>query len=57
MVRLFFYVEGQTEQGWCATVLRDHLAPFGVFVEGAILAANKRRHGEVTRGGGRHYFP
>jgi hypothetical protein len=57
MVRLFFYVEGQTEQGWCGTVLRDHLARFGVYVEGAILAANKRRHGEVTRGGGRHYLP
>jgi hypothetical protein len=57
MVRLLCYVEGHTEQGWCGRVLRDHLAPFGVYVEGAILAANKRRHGEVTRGGGRHYQP
>jgi hypothetical protein len=38
MIRLFFYVEGQTEQGCVAKVLRPHLANFGVLVEGAIRA-------------------
>jgi hypothetical protein len=57
MVRLFFYVEGPTEQGWCSTVLREHLAPLGVYVEGAIPRASGRRHGVVARGGGRHYLP
>lgn len=57
MKRLFCYVEGQTEQGWCHDVLRHHLAPFHLYLEGAILAASSRRHGEVFRGGGRHYLP
>jgi len=57
MIRLYFYVEGQTEQTYAHTVLRDHLARFGVFVQGAILAATSRRHGVTHRGGGRHYPP
>jgi Domain of unknown function (DUF4276) len=57
MVRLYFYVEGQTEQEFCGRILREHLASFGVFVQGAILAATKRRHASVWRGGGRHYLP
>jgi hypothetical protein len=57
MKRLYCYVEGQTEQGWCHDVLRRHLAPFNVYLEGAVLAASGRRHGEIARGGGRNYLP
>lgn len=57
MIRLFFYVEGQTEQQYAETILREHLAPFDVFVSGAILASTGKRHGVVHRGGGRHYAP
>jgi hypothetical protein len=57
MIRLYLYVEGQTEQLYAETVLRDHLARRDVFVEGAILAATRRRHGAVQRGGGRHFLP
>jgi hypothetical protein len=38
MIRLFFYVEGQTEQGYVSKVLTPHLASFGVYVEGPIRA-------------------
>ena len=40
MIRLYLNVEGQTEQQYAETVLRDHLAGHGVFVAGAILAAS-----------------
>jgi hypothetical protein len=57
MIRLFFYVEGQTEQAYVNRVLKDHLARFDVMVEGAILVSTGRKHGVVYRGGGRHYAP
>ena len=57
MIRLYIYVEGRTEQIYAETVLRSHLAGFGVAVEGAVLAATRRRHGIIHRGGGRHYEP
>src|SRR5258708_31541284 len=57
MVRLYFYVEGQTEQGYVTRVLTPHLARFGVQVMGAVRAASGRRHGVVSRGGGKHYQP
>jgi hypothetical protein len=57
MVRLYFYVEGQTEQEYAARMLRPHLAGFGVHVMGAVLAASGRKHGRVSRGGGRRYQP
>ena len=57
MIRLYFYVEGQTEQEYVARVLRPHLADFGVQVMGAVLAASGRRHGQVSRGGGSRYEP
>ena len=37
MKRLYFYVEGPTEQGYVKRVLKPHLATFGVMVMGAIL--------------------
>jgi hypothetical protein len=55
MVRLYFYVEGQTEQEYAARVLRPHLAGFGVQVMGAVLAASGRKRGRVFRGGGSRY--
>jgi hypothetical protein len=55
MTRLYLYVEGQTEQGYVTTVLRPHLANFGVYVMGPILAASGRRHGKTFRGGGNSY--
>ncbi len=57
MIRLYFYVEGQTEQEYAKRVLTNHLAGFGVHVMGAVLAANGRKHGQVWRGGGRRYQP
>lgn len=57
MVRLFFYVEGQTEQAYVDRVLKDHLARLGVMVEGAIRVSTGKRHGVIYRGGGRHYAP
>jgi hypothetical protein len=57
MVRLYFYVEGQTEQGYVTRVLTPHLAAFGVQVMGAVRAASGRKHGHVSRGGGRRYPP
>ena len=57
MVRLYFYVEGQTEQEYVARVLRPHLAGFGVHVMGAVRAASGRKHCHVSRGGGRRYQP
>jgi hypothetical protein len=57
MVRLYFYVEGQTEQEYVRRVLMPHLAGFGVYVMGAVLAASGRRHGQVSRGGGKRYQP
>jgi hypothetical protein len=57
MIRLYFYVEGQTEQGYVSRMLTPHLASFGVQVMGPVLAASGRRHGVVHRGGGRDYQP
>lgn len=57
MVRLYFYVEGQTEQGYVTRVLTPHLAGFGVHVMGAVRAASGRKHGHVFRGGGARYEP
>lgn len=57
MMRLFFCVEGQTEQAYVNRVLKEHLAQFEVMVQGAILVSTGKRHGVVHRGGGRRYAP
>ncbi len=57
MVRLYLFAEGQTEQTFADEVLAPHLAGYQVYLQGAILVANRRRHGLVHRGGGRHYLP
>jgi len=56
MARLYIFVEGQTEQTYGGTVLKDHLAARGVFVQGPILIAHARRRGGAHRGGGRNYL-
>lgn len=55
MVRLYFYVEGQTEQEYASRVLTPHLAASGIHVMGAVRAASGRKHGHVSRGGGMRY--
>jgi hypothetical protein len=57
MIRLFFYVEGQTEQAYVDRVLKPHLACFGAMVQGAIRVSTGKKHGVIHRGGGRHYAP
>ena len=51
MIQLYLYVEGQTEQTFADTLLRPHLAHFGVHLMGSILAQTGRRHGMTFRGG------
>lgn len=57
MARLYIFAEGQTEQTYGDTVLKDHLATFGVYVHGPILIAHAKKKGRVHRGGGRKYLP
>src|SRR5713226_7263537 len=57
MARLYIFAEGQTEQTYGDTVLKDHLATFGVYVQGPILIAHAKKKGRVHRGGGRKYLP
>lgn len=57
MTRLYFYVEGQTEQEYVSRVLIPHLAGFGVYAMNPVLAASGRRHGKTARGGGERYQP
>ena len=57
MTRLYIFAEGQTEQTYGDTVLKKHLAAFGVYVQGPILIAHRREKGVTHRGGGRHYLP
>ena len=55
MTRLYIFAEGQTEQTYGDTVLKKHLAAFGVYVQGPVLIAHGKRHGVTHRGGGRNY--
>lgn len=57
MIRLYLFVEGQTEQTFADTVLRPHFAAHGVFLHPAVLIAHARRKGKAHRGGGRKYKP
>lgn len=57
MARLYIFAEGQTEQTYGDTVLKNHLATFGVYVQGPILIAHAKKKGRVHRGGGRKYLP
>ena len=55
MVRLHLFAEGQTEQTFANSVLKSHLASFGVYLENPVLIAHARRRGKVHRGGGRNF--
>ena len=52
MTRLYLFVEGQTEQTYGDTVLKKHLAAFGVYAQGPVLIAQaqKERRDPSRRG-------
>ena len=55
MARLHLFAEGLTEQTFADTVLKPHLANFGVYMQKPTLIAHARRRGRVHRGGGRNF--
>jgi hypothetical protein len=57
MVRLYLFVEGQTEQTFADNTLKPHLAQYGVYMDKPVLIANSRKKGKVNRGGGCSYQP
>lgn len=57
MTRLYLFAEGQTEQTYGDVVLKQHLAAFGVYLQGPILIAHARKRGVVHRGGVLRYPP
>lgn len=56
MARLYLFAEGQTEQTFADTVLKPHLANFGVYMHNPVLIAHARKKGKVHRGGGRNFL-
>jgi len=57
MVRLYLFVEGQTEQTFADNMLTLHLAYRQVYLEKIILVAHAKKKGKVHRGGGWKYLP
>ncbi|MCI0460963.1 MAG: DUF4276 family protein [Gemmataceae bacterium] len=57
MARLYLFAEGQTERTFADTVLKPHLAAWGVYLHPPVLIAHSRSKGKVHRGGGRKYLP
>jgi hypothetical protein len=57
MPRLYLFAEGQTEQTFADTVLKPHLANWGLYLQGPVLIAHANKKGRVYRGGGRKYVP
>ncbi len=57
MPRLYLFAEGLTEQTYADTVLKEHLAVFGVFMGKPVLIAHAKKKGMVHRGGGHRYEP
>lgn len=55
MARLYLFAEGPTEQTFADTVLKPHLASFGVYMHNPVLIAHARKKGKVHRGGGRNF--
>ena len=55
MARLHFFVEGPTEQTFADTLLKRHLANFGVYMQKPVLIAHARKKGRIHRGGGRNF--
>ena len=57
MARLYLFAEGQTEQTFADTVLKPHLANYGVYMHNPVLIAHARKKGKIHRGGGRNFVP
>ncbi|MBO9999950.1 MAG: DUF4276 family protein [Cyanobacteria bacterium SID2] len=57
MVRLYLFVEGQTELTFADTLLKPHLAQYGVFMHSPRLIAHARKKGRVHRGEFVNYIP
>jgi len=57
MPRLYLFAEGTTELTFADTVIKPHLANFGVYLHPPVLIAHARKKGRVHRGGGRKYIP
>jgi len=55
MMRLYLFAEGQTEQTFADTVLKPHLAKYGVHMHKPVLIAHARKKGKVHRGGGKNF--
>lgn len=55
MARLYVFAEGQAEQTFADTVLRPHLAGYGVYMHGAVLIAHAHKKHRTHRGGGRNF--
>ncbi len=55
MARLYLFAEGQTEQTFADTVLKPHLAQYGVYMQGPILIAHAYKKHRAHRGGGRSF--
>jgi len=55
MARLHLFVEGQTEQTFADTLLKRHLANFGVYMQKPVLIAHAKKKGRIHRGGGRNF--
>ena len=54
--RLYLFAEGQTEQTFANTVLKPHLAQFGVYMHNPCLIAHARKKRKVHRGGGSNFI-
>ena len=57
MARLYLFAEGQTEQTFAHTVLRPHLAEYGVYMGKPVLVANSHKKHRTHRGGVRDFCP
>ena len=57
MSRLYLFAEGTTELTFADTVLKQHLANWGVYLHPPVLIAHAKKRGRVHRGGGRNYAP
>jgi hypothetical protein len=57
MPRLYLFAEGATELTFADTLLKPHLAHFGMYLHPPVLIAHAKKKGRVHRGGGRKYVP
>jgi hypothetical protein len=57
MPRLYLFAEGVTELTFADTMLKPHLAHFGMYLHPAVMIANAKKKGRTHRGGGRKYVP